>query len=901
MANDARESRTRPDQYTIAWICALHMEMAAARAMLDGVHGDLPRDGNDSNAYTLGNIGRHNVVIACLSAAQYGLTNAATVLTHLVRTFTSIRACLMVGIGGAAPSQADIRLGDIVVGTRVMQYDLGKIVGDGQIQRTAIPKILSQLLGTAVSTLRSAHELEPSQIPSILLEKFEGYSGYGRPTSPDCLFLSTYDHVSPTPDCDECDHSKLVPRRKRATVDPLVHYGAIASGNQVMRNGNQRDKISQQLEVMCFEMESAALMDILPCLPIRGICDYSDTHKNKEWQRYAAAAAASYARELLMVLPVAEAHGRVAYLAHSRKLWLSGSWRIWSDVRGLHSTIDRDSSNDRRQQLLDSLRFDQMDARKSTIKAAHTKTCRWFLKHHDYQAWLDPAKLTQHHGFLWIRGKPGAGKSTIMKFAYSHICKSRHAHAITAAFFFNARGEYLERSIVGMYRSLLLQLLQGCSELQAVLDDPDLVSESQSGCPPLNVLKELFLGAILALGQRSFTCFIDALDECDEQQVMDMVQYFEDLAEQSTEKRIAFRICFSSRHYPYIIVRQGIQFTVEDQPDHVEDLSTYIASRLRINDPAFVGELQPKLLEKAAGVFLWVVLVVDILNKDYRCGGLALRKRLAEIPSGLSDLFKDILRRDTENMEHLLLCVLWILCAKRPLRPEEFYYALCSGLSLKGLADPELPAVAIGDAGGNAIRSVISSSKGLAEVTKPSNRQFNSSMNPSETTSSRTRASMSYGPTSDLTGRCRVMRGSSNAAMRICVTPRCMCTSASCQRRPDPTFRRKSQMSTRFSSMPVSMFSTTPMLPQAQYPKPSFYHGFQFLTGSALSIFLRSTDHVATPRTPIFSIFLRRKTSQSSSAQGYRRIPAPTFLENAIIIHCLLPWLTVTKLLLLLS
>ncbi|OAA71494.1 Pfs, NACHT and Ankyrin domain protein [Cordyceps fumosorosea ARSEF 2679] len=671
--------------------------MAAARAMLDEVPQDLPRHRNDSNAYTLGSIEHHNIVIACLPTAQYGTNNAANVLTHLVRTFPSIRLGLMVGIGGGVPSKADIRLGDIVVGTRVMQYDLGKILGDRQFQPTAIPKIPQQLLGTVVSSLRAKHELEPSRVPSILRDKFEGHSEYGHPNSPDYLFCATYDHVSPTPGCDGCDHSKLVPRSRRMTNDPLIHYGAIASGNQVLRSGTVRDNIARRLDVICFEMETAGLVDILPCLPIRGVCDYSDSHKNKQWQRYAAAAAAAYATELLAVLPVTESRTKPV------------------NVPNPH----RDLSNDNRRRLLDSLRFDQMDSRKATVQTAHTKTCRWFLSHSDYKVWLDAGKWTQHHGFLWISGKPGAGKSTIMKFAWSSMkSKARREQSIIASFFFNARGEYLERSIVGMYRSLLLQLLEGYPDLQTVLDDPDLVSPSQNGCPCLNVLKDLFCNAVSALGQRSFTCFIDALDECDEQQVMDMVQYFEDLAEQSTDNRIALRICFSSRHYPYIIIRRGVRLTLEDQPGHAEDLANYVASRLRIKEPALFEELQPQLLEKAAGVFLWIVLVVDSLNKDYGRGGLALRKRLAEIPSDLSKLFKDILRRDNENMEDLLLCILWLLYAKRPLRPTEFYHALWSGLSPKGLADPEVPDVTAPDAGDRVSRCVISSSKGLAEITK---------------------------------------------------------------------------------------------------------------------------------------------------------------------------------------
>lgn len=293
------------DQYTIAWICALPIEMAAAQAMLDEVHKDLPRLMNDTNAYKLGSIENHNIVIACLPKARYGTNNASNVVTNLVRTFSSIRLGLMVGIGGGAPGPADIRLGDVVVGTFVTQYDLGKVIGDGQIQHTATPKIPDQLLSTAVSSLQAKHERNVGQVPSILRDRFEGLAGYGRPSSADCLFLSTYDHIfTVTPGCNECDHSKLVSRSWRSTYDPLIHYGGIASGNQVMRSATQRDRIARQLGVICFEMEAAGLMDILPCLPIRGICDYSDSHKNKEWQRYAAAAAAAYARELLTVLTV---------------------------------------------------------------------------------------------------------------------------------------------------------------------------------------------------------------------------------------------------------------------------------------------------------------------------------------------------------------------------------------------------------------------------------------------------------------------------------------------------------------------------------------------------------------------------------------------------------------------
>jgi nucleoside phosphorylase len=91
-------------------------------------------------------------------------------------------------------------------------------------------------------------------------------------------------------------------RSPRVTDEPQIHYGTIASGNQVMKDAGARDRLAQKHGIICFEMEAAGLMDVLPCLVIRGICDYADSHKNKKWQGYAAIAAAAYAKELLYVI-----------------------------------------------------------------------------------------------------------------------------------------------------------------------------------------------------------------------------------------------------------------------------------------------------------------------------------------------------------------------------------------------------------------------------------------------------------------------------------------------------------------------------------------------------------------------------------------------------------------------
>jgi hypothetical protein len=113
----------------------------------------------------------------------------------------------------------------------------------------------------------------------------------------------TYDHVDTGSTCKQCDISKLVKRHARDDTNPIVHYGTIASGNRVMRHGTTRDRLRREFDILCFEMEAAGLMNNFPCVVIRGVCDYADSHKNKRWQEYAAATAAACAKELLSIIP----------------------------------------------------------------------------------------------------------------------------------------------------------------------------------------------------------------------------------------------------------------------------------------------------------------------------------------------------------------------------------------------------------------------------------------------------------------------------------------------------------------------------------------------------------------------------------------------------------------------
>ncbi|KAK3046607.1 hypothetical protein LTR09_011955 [Extremus antarcticus] len=372
---------------------------------------------------------------------------------------------------------------------------------------------------------------------------------------------------------------------------------------------------------------------------------------------------------------------------------------------------------------LASVSFDQMDARYDNVEDAQRTTCEWVLRNPAYVAWNERDNPPRHR-ILWIAGKPGAGKSTLMKFALAQAKNSVLEDEIVLSFFFDARGDDLEKTTLGVYRVLLYQLLNKAPDLQSVLDNFDASDLSQAKSPTwsLDMLQEFLSAAMQGLGQRRVKCFIDALDECNEEQVRDMVEYLENLGEHILSDDSRLHICFASRHYPTIEIHNNWRLVLEDEAGHAEDLKKYIRHRLRAGEGKLVGEIRDQTQRKANGVFMWTVLVVHILNDEFRRGRIfAVKKRLQEVPTKLSDLFKDLLRRDRVNMRDLLLCLQWILFAKRLLSREEFYSAMVAGLShdfdhVDGWKPDPLDPEEVTTEDMN--RFVLNSSKGLAELTK---------------------------------------------------------------------------------------------------------------------------------------------------------------------------------------
>jgi ankyrin repeat protein len=395
--------------------------------------------------------------------------------------------------------------------------------------------------------------------------------------------------------------------------------------------------------------------------------------------------------------------------------------RLNREISEVAATENWPLSKREKEILLKSLQFDQIEARCMAIQEPHARTCEWIFKDPTYLAWHDATKLEYHHGFLWIKGRPGTGKSTLIKSVMNNVRDTVKGSTVVS-FFFNARGEELERSTLGMYRSLLLQLLVQYPSLEKVLDTLGLAERNfTTHSWSIESLKSLMRQAIKGLGRSSLICFVDALDECEEEEIRDMIQFFESLGDLAVSRHICFQICCSSRYYPHISVRKGLSLQLESQEGHILDITNYVATELRIDERSKSAlAIREEIQEKASGIFMWVVLVVGILNKEYDAGRVhTLQKRIQELPSDLYKLFRNILTRDSHYKDELLLCIQWVLFAKYPLSPEQLYFAVLAATEPQAAFDwnpEEISKDTIA-------RFIIHSSKGLVGITGSPNQR----------------------------------------------------------------------------------------------------------------------------------------------------------------------------------
>ncbi|KAH7176990.1 hypothetical protein EDB81DRAFT_940795 [Dactylonectria macrodidyma] len=647
--------------YTIGWICALPKEQTAAIAMLDERHPDLPRPPRDPNTYTLGSVGKHNVVIACLPKGQIGNNPAATVGAWVVSTFPSLKFGLMVGIGGGIPPK--VRLGDVVVSTPVgtfpgvVQWDLGKTEQGDSFKRTGSLHNPPTSLLTALTKLETEHELTGTRIPEYLDELKQKWprlvSKYLRSDLlEDVLFRADYPHATTSDaqgehdleeeeqsleNCQSCDTSKVIKRKSR---DMRVHYGLIASGNQVIKDAAVRQKLNKDLggQVLCIEMEAAGLVISFPCVIIRGICDYADLHKNKAWQEHAAAVAAALAKELLSMVPADE----VKQMATIKDL----DHRL-EKISIVVNQLDARNHGQEHQSVMSWLTPVNYGPQYSDyLRRRQPGTGQWFLNSEGFQAWLKSSKQT-----LFCPGIPGAGKTMLTTISIEKLYSLfGNDESVGIAYIYCNFQRQHEQKPHDMLASLLKQLSQCKPSLPATVK---ALYDQHNKRRTLLSFNEVLdtLQSVVSEFSRVFI-IIDALDECHDRHGC-LASFLPAIF--SLQSMTETNIFATSRHVPEIaaMFRGTMPLEILASDDDVReylDACRIVLPEYVGYSPDMQGEMQNELLDRIkieilkvhGGMFLLAQLHFDSF-KDKR-SPKAVEYILKTLPTG-SDAY-DIAYKD---------------------------------------------------------------------------------------------------------------------------------------------------------------------------------------------------------------------------------------------------------------
>ncbi|KAH0529359.1 hypothetical protein TsFJ059_004114 [Trichoderma semiorbis] len=694
---DAPLRKLAHTDYIVGWICALNTEYVAAQVFLDERHkGPDDVSPNDNNDYTLGRVGSHNVVIAVLPQGEYGVSSATGVAKDMLHSFPNIRIGLMVGIGGGAPSlKHDVRLGDVVVSAPrggnggVFQYDFGKAVQGGGFHTTGFLNQPPTFLRTAVNGLQAEYEINGHQleeaIDSILGKMPRLRRKYGRPPSDgDRLYKSTVIHPSGTEeDCiSSCGNdSSMLEQRMDRTEDednPGIHYGLIASGNQIMKDAIIRDKLIKEKDVLCFETEAAGLMNQFPCLVIRGICDYSDSHKNNKWQGYAAMTAAAYTKDLLYRIPL--------YKIEAEKK-ISDVLSIVQEGVDKLVTVQRNKDN---QEIIEWLTpINYAHQQREFMKIRQPDTGHWFLSSEEYQTWIESDKQT-----LFCPGVPGAGK-TIMIATVINDLYTRHKDDadIGISYLYCDYRRQNEQKAEDLVANLLKQLTQGRAAMPDFIQALYAEFRKKPERPSLRDLSEA-MRSVCLLYSKVFI-IVDALDEC---QTKDSCRksFLSEIFKLQEGTNVNFFA--TARNIPDILeaFKQSSSLKISARD---EDVQKYLAGNMErlppfvLRNPELQNEIKTIISKVANGMFLIVRLHVDALVHLPTVGHV--KQALQNLPKRLDMTYERAMERietqgdAVQKLAKKVLC--WLIYAKRVLSVAELQHAVAVEPNTKQLNQEFIP------------------------------------------------------------------------------------------------------------------------------------------------------------------------------------------------------------------
>ncbi|KAL4888052.1 Pfs, NACHT and ankyrin domain protein [Aspergillus ambiguus] len=635
------------DLYTVGWIAALPLERAAATAILDDRHEkplDFVQPRNDPNSYTWGRIGEHNVVIASPAAGKYGTISAAETALPMVSSFSQIRIGLLVGIGAGIANPdggRDIRLGDVAVSQPtgsdggVIQYDLFKATSGNQRENRAFLNSPPEILLRALGNLQAQHILEPPRLIEYLEEMItcyprlakQGYVHQGHEN--DRLFKTT-------------DPTEEIQREKRDSTEPTIHYGVIASGNTLFKDAVHRDRIVADVgkECICFEMEAAGLMNAFPCIVIRGICDYADSHKNDRWQCYAAATAAAYAKELLTYVPTAEI--QEAKRAVECIEVLRSVQQQLESVQQTTVAAKATADSIRSGLLTDKIRRwlhppDPSTNANQARELRHEGTGVWLLESPTFQSWHAGS-----HRQLWLHGLAGCGKTVLSTTVLDYLAKADNG--LVLSFFFDF-SDTTKQTLDGMLRSLTFQLYQSGVGSAIHLDESFRAHRDGNDQPATTLLSAITFKMLNI--QRRVTIVLDALDESNPR--LDILKWIENVAE-LTHVWLLYTSRPESdllRRIPPLIGNSNC--LALDKKSINSDIRSWVTAQLsQRNDftekplaQDLLQEIQRKVGDGADGMFRWAFCQ---LNSLAECPHqIAMAEALASLPPDLKETYRRML------------------------------------------------------------------------------------------------------------------------------------------------------------------------------------------------------------------------------------------------------------------
>ncbi|CCT75069.1 related to ankyrin [Fusarium fujikuroi IMI 58289] len=673
------------NDYTVGWVCALPKELTAATAMLDHQQQPLSKPRNDINSYTLGSIGPHNIAITCLPKGMIGNVPAATVASHLVTTFPSIKVGLMVGIGGGVPSNK-VRLGDVVVGTSsgdypgVVKWDAGKVHGQGKFERTGSLNNPPQSLLTALTQLETQHNLVGSKIPEYLEELKDKWpkltaTSLRSESLKDLLFKSSYEHLENTASntddedldgdedeeqgpCRFCDRSMIVKRKDR---EMRIFFGLIASGDKLIKDAASRNTLNRDLggRVLCIEMEAAGL--------------------NKDWQEHAAIVAAAFAKELLQYVQPTDVKGE-----RPLKDLLNDVYCIVSETREDVAEIRANQNRKDDIKILDWLTAVEYGLQQSEFqKVQEPGTGSWLLNTTEYRDWVKKPGQT-----LFCQGIPGVGKTILTSGLIAHLNSELAGDSAGGlSYIFCNFQRQDQQTSDGLLTCILKQLSAGLPSLPECLRSLYTNHAIQRTRPsPREIISTL--GPVISEHSRVFI-IVDALDEYGSAPGS-RESFLVQLARLQEEFNV--NIFATSRFNTTISseIRSSFPNSASLEINAVRgDIGTYIEGNFNMLPPdirqnkGLRRDIIESVQESVDGMFLLARIYLNLLS--YKVSETEIRNQLSMFKRGsrkgnakaLSNAYEQTMTRiKSQEPDHAMLAkgvLLWLTYARSELTIEDLH------------------------------------------------------------------------------------------------------------------------------------------------------------------------------------------------------------------------------------